>query len=174
MLDDIAGIAESIPNSAPVEQAEIDQASEAISDASFDLYSGADDDLLRKLDLNLTLDPSAVEGATPVPVEAVDLGLSFAFSEVNEDQTIEAPADAQPIDELLGQFGGLGALGGLEGLDGAGLDLGGGGGASGLEGLGGGGGGGAPLDSGASDAYFDCINAAGTDPEALNQCAEEL
>ena len=37
MLDDIAGIAESVPNSAPVEQAEIDQAGEAISDASFDL-----------------------------------------------------------------------------------------------------------------------------------------
>ena len=72
-------------------------------------------------------------------MESVDLGLSIAISDVNEDQTIEAPADALPLEDLLGQLGGLGALGGLEGLDGAGLDLGGGGPAATSGGGGGGG-----------------------------------
>ncbi len=166
MLADIVGLAESIPDSAPVDQAEIDQATEAISDASFDLYSGADDDLLRKLDLNVKVDPSAVEGATPVPVDAVDLGISFAFSDVNEEQTIEAPADAKPIDELLGQvgLGGFGALGGLEGLGGSGLDLGGGSGGDTDAVI---------PDSGSSQKYFDCISEAGTDQQALEDCQSE-
>jgi hypothetical protein len=166
MLDDLVGLSESVPNAAPVEQAQLDQAEEAIQEASFDLYSGVDDDLLRKLDLNVVLDASQLESATPVPVETVEFGMSVGISDVNEDQTIEAPSDTKPIDELLGQFGGLGALGGLEGLGGSGLE--GGGGDLDLGGGGGGGGG------GDSDAYFDCLNEAGNDPEALNQCAQEL
>jgi hypothetical protein len=166
MLDDIVQLSQSIPNSAPVEQAQLDQVEQAISEASFDLYSGVDDDLLRKLDLNLSIDASALESATPVPVETIDFGMSFGVGEVNEEQTIEAPSDAQPIDELLGQFGGLGALGGLEGLGGGGIPDLGGSGAGGDAGLGGAG--------GSSDPYFECINEAGNDPEALNECASEL
>ena len=51
--------------------------------------------------------------ATPVPVDSVDLGFSVALSDVNEEQTIDAPADAQPIDDLLASsaLGGLGAAG---------------------------------------------------------------
>jgi hypothetical protein len=161
MLGDIAGIAQSVPNAqGQVDEAQLQQVADAVTEASFDLYSGSDDNLLRKLDLNLSIDPSAVESATPVPVESVDLGLSVALSEVNEEQTIDAPADAQPLDELLGQFGGLGALGGLEGLDSGGaLDSGGSG-----------------LDSGGGnqDAYFECVSEAGNDPEATAACLEEL
>ncbi len=78
---------------------------------------------------------------------------------VNEEQTIEAPTDAQPIDDLLSQFGlseadieaalegystqfGIGGLG-TTGLGGS-TDLGGGG-LGGSGGGGGGGGGGARL-----------------------------
>ena len=167
MLDDFAGLAQSVPNAQAVDSAQLDQAAEAISEASFDFYSGADDDILRKLELNLSIDPSAIESAVPVPVESIDFGLSFGFSEVNEEQTIEAPSDAQPLDELLGQFGGLGglgALGGLEGLEGGGE----------IPDLGGGGGGGELPGGGSSDAYFECINQAGSDPEALQECAAEL
>jgi hypothetical protein len=159
MLDDLAGLATSVPTAqGQVDQAQIDQAAEAISEASFDLYSGADDDLLRKLDLNVSIDPSAVESATPVPVESVDFGVSLEISDVNEEQTIEAPADAQPIEDLLGQFGGLGGLGGLGGgLGGTTPDLGGGG-----------------AGGGNSDAYLECIADAGDDPEAASACLDEL
>jgi hypothetical protein len=168
MLEDLSGLAQSVPTaSGQVDQAQIDQAAEAISDASFDVYSGEDDDILRKLDFNLSVDPSAVAGATPVPVDSVDLGFSVALSSVNEEQTIEAPSDAQPIEDLLGQFG----VGGLGPLGGAGL--GGLGGGSDL-GLGGGGGGGGDVGAGGSQAYLDCVEAAGSDPEQAADCLDEL
>ncbi len=170
MLGDLVGIAQSVPGAeGQVDQAQVDQVSEAISDASFDIYSGEDDNILRKLDFNLSLDPSAIEGSEVVPVDSVDLGFSVGISDVNEEQTIDGPSDAQPIDELLGQFGLGGSLGDLGG---GGLgDLGGGGSFD----LGGGGGGGVPGgDGGASAAYLDCVAAAGNDPQEAAACLDEL
>lgn len=164
LIEDLTGLAGSVPGAEQqVDQAQIDQVSEAITSADFDLYSGTEDDILRKLDFGLTIDPSAIEGATPVPVDAIDFGFSFAFSEVNEEQTVDAPEDAQPIEDLLGQFG-VSGLGPIDGLDGLGGDFDAGGDA------GGGGGGGA----GSSDAYLDCIAAAGNDPEQAADCLDEL
>jgi hypothetical protein len=101
-----------------------------------------------------------------VPVDSIDFGLSVGFSDVNEEQTIEAPADAKPIDELLGSLGGLGALGGLEGLDSGGGSV---------PGLGGGGGAGGELPGGGdSQSYLDCVEAAGNDPDAAAACITEL
>jgi hypothetical protein len=171
MLDDLIGIAQSVPGaSAQVDQSQVDQVSEAISNASFGLYSGTDDDLLRKLDLDVSIDPSAIAGATPVPIESLDLSLSAGVSDVNEDQTIEAPSGAKPISDLLGQLG-IGGLGPLGGLGGSGLDLGGGstGGGGGNFDFGGGSGG-----SDSSQAYFDCIQQAAGDPDAAAACASEL
>jgi hypothetical protein len=164
---DLIGIAQTVPGaSGQVDQAQVDQLTQAISEASFDVYSGEDDDILRKLDLNLTVDPSAIESATPVPVDSIDFGLSVAISDVNEEQTVEAPSGAKPLDELLSQFGisGLGPLGGggLGGLGGGGLgDLGGS--------AGGGGGSGGP-----SDAYLQCVQAAGNDPQEAAKCLDQL
>ena len=164
---DLIGIAQTVPGaSAQVDQAQVDQLESAISDASFDVYSGEDDNILRKLDLNLSIDPSAVESATPVPVDSVDFGLSVGIGDVNEDQTIEAPSGAKPLDELLSQFGlsGLGPLGGVSGLGGGGLgDLGGSAGGSSGSGSG-----------GASDAYLQCVQAAGNDPQEAAKCLDQL
>lgn len=170
MLGDLVGIAQSVPGAeGQVDQAQVDQVSEAISDASFDIYSGEDDNILRKLDVNVSVDPSAIPGSEVVPVDSVDLGFSVGISDVNEEQTIDGPSDAQPIDELLGQFGLGGSLGDLGG---GGLgDLGGGGSFD----LGGGGGGGVPGgDGGASAAYLDCVAAAGNDPQEAAACLDEL
>jgi len=170
MLGDLVGIAQSVPGAeGQVDQAQVDQVSEAISDASFDIYSGEDDNILRKLDVNVSVDPSAIAGSELVPVDSVDLGFSVGISDVNEEQTIDGPSDAQPIDDLLGQFGLGGSLGDLGG---GGLgDLGGGGSFD----LGGGGGGGVPGgDGGASAAYLDCVAAAGNDPQEAAACLDEL
>jgi hypothetical protein len=172
MLDDLIGIAQSVPGAeGQVDQAQVDQVSEAISTAGFDIYSGEDDSILRKMDVNVSVDPSAIEGASVVPIESLDLGFSVGLSDVNEEQTIAGPSDAQPIEELLGQFG-LSGLGPLGGLGGGGLgDLGGGGSFD----FGGGGGGAAPgTDGGASDAYLDCIAAAGNDAQQAAECLDQL
>jgi hypothetical protein len=162
MLTDFIGLAESVPGAAgQIPEDQLSQVEEAVTDASFDVYSGEDDDLLRKLDANVSIDPSAIESAVPVPIDSVDLSFSVELSDVNEEQTIEAPSDAQPIDELLQQFGGFGGLGGLGALGGGDLgDLGGG------SDLGGGG--------GASDAYLECVQNAGNDPQEAAKCLDEL
>ncbi|MEO8091079.1 MAG: hypothetical protein ABI726_00040 [bacterium] len=161
MLDDLVGIAQSVPGAGgQVDQAQVDQVSEAISEASFDIYSGEDDNILRKLDVNVSVDPSAIEGSEVVPVDSVDVGLSVGISDVNEEQTIKGPSGAQPIDELLGQFGLGGGLGGLGAL-GGGDSFGGGGGSAGT-------------DGGASDAYLDCIAAAGNDAQKAADCLDKL
>jgi hypothetical protein len=126
-----------------------------------DVYSTTDDNLLSKLDVNLTLDLTAIAGtAASVPVSTVDATFGYEVADINEEQSIEAPSDAQPIDELFSDLGidlgDLGALGGLGGLGGTGS---------------GGGGGGAAPDA---DAYLECLQQAGSDAAAINACASEL
>lgn len=77
----------------------------AVGELSFDVYSGAEDRLLRGFDLNLSVDADAIEDAEDSGVTGTDLALSTRLGSVNEPQTIEAPADAKPVDDLLKQFG---------------------------------------------------------------------
>jgi hypothetical protein len=154
-----------IEGATPIPEEDASAADDAVTEAGFDVYSGVDDRLLRGLDLNLGIDPTAIPEADAEGVENVDVDFSFRIGGVNEEQTIEAPTDAQPIDDLLSQFGlseadiqsalegystqfGIGGLG-TTGFGGS-TDLGGGG-------LGGGGGGGGGGAGGVSDKYFDCV-----------------
>ncbi len=90
---------------------QLEKVSEAIKDASFDVYSGVDDHLLRKLDFNLDVAPA---GGNEVTVN-LDLNLS----DVNKPQTISKPGSSEPLDNLLRQvaplLGGLGAQAGGSG-----------------------------------------------------------
>jgi hypothetical protein len=162
VLNDFGGIAAGLPQAqqAPFDFNSLGQFSSAVEDASFDVYSSVDDNTLRKLEFNLAIDPSAISAGTAVPVDSVNVGFSLTLSEVNEEQTIEAPSDAQPIEELGGQLdlGGLGLQ--LPGLEG------------GVPGLGGGGGGGGAGND-AAQAYLDCLSQART-AEQQAACASEL
>jgi hypothetical protein len=163
MLTDFIGLAQSVPGAAAqIDEGQLDQVNEAVTEASFDVYSGEEDDLLRKLDADVALDPSAIGGGVPVPIDSVDLSFSVELSDVNQGQTIGAPADAKPIDELAQQLEGLGAFGGLGGLGGGGLDDLGGEGAGEIPG------------GGDTDAYLECVQNAGNDPEEAAECLDEL
>lgn len=165
MLQDVVELASAAPDAGEIpSEEEIQQVSDAITEASFDLYSGTEDDILRGLDFDFAIDATQVPDADTSEVSTVDVSFSMRLSGVNEEQTIEAPADAQPLEGLLSQYGidpsALG--GGLGGLGGGGA-LGGG---SGLGGTGSGG-------SGDPNAYFDCIEQAQT-AEEINACASQL
>ena len=186
-LEEIGNIAgEAIgasPQAAFLPPEAIDQAvaqiEEAVDEASFDVYSGKDDDILRRLDINLGV-TAPDDAAVAVPIEGANFTLSVVLGAVNEPQTIEAPADAQPFDQFLEEVGGTGIpLGDLGGLGGGGVPAipGGGGGGDAFDfdgpggvepGGGGGGGGGAAPD----DAYLDCISSAQT-PEEIADCVEQ-
>lgn len=94
--------------------AELDQLTELVESATFDVYSGVDDDLLRRFALAFDLQEPGGSGTATI-------ALDITLGAVNEPQDVEAPSDAQPLSDLLSELGvDLGALGGLGGLGGTG------------------------------------------------------
>ena len=157
MLSDIGNLASSVPDAAAqgFDPSQLSAASSAVTEASIDVYSGAEDKVLRKLDVNLTIDPAAVapEGAT-IPIGEINVGFAIEIAGLNEEQTIEAPSGAKPISQLLSDLGvDPSSLGGIPGLPG---------------GTSGGGGGG-----GAGSDYLECVQQA-TTPAEINDCASQL
>jgi hypothetical protein len=148
---------------------DLGQLEELVSEASIDVFTGADDEILRRLALTLSLEDGNGEGDAP---ESARVQFVLGFSEVNEDQEITPPEDAQPLSELPG-LDGLGDLGAL-GSGGAFPEPGQGQGGGGQGGGQGGGGQGDELPGGLNPEYLDCLEAAGADPEAAQACAELL
>jgi hypothetical protein len=155
VLNDLAGLVAATGQTVPPNaQDQISQVADA-TDITYDLYSGTDDHILRGLDFNISIDTGAIQGASAVGLDSVSGDFSLRLSGVNEDQTIEPPSNAKPLDELLKQLGvDPSSLGGLGSL-GAGAS---GGGAAG---------------AGDTQAYFECIQQAQTSAE-INRCSSEL
>jgi hypothetical protein len=160
LLDDVNGALEKIralgvqgSDQIPdrLSEAEKQQTADAIENLSVEIYTGADDRILRRMVIALGL--KLPEGSTATGgAQSADVDLDFQLLDVNEDQQIEAPSNAKPFEELLQQ------------LDGLGLDLGALGGA-------GGGGGGNQADV---DAYSDCVQKNLGDNDAVRKCADLL
>lgn len=143
---------------------------------SVDVFVAEEDDTVRQMDF--TFDANDVALLQEAGVEGASFTFSVGVSEPNEEQTIEAPADSKPLDELLAQFGTSEAelsealQGGLQGFPGGGGleidpgDLEGGG--SGAGSGGGGAGGGGDLEE--LNELGDCIEQAGEDQAALEAC----
>ena len=128
------------------------QAEDAIKDVSVEIYTGADDRIMRRMVVGLKLDVPTDNGN-----QALDVKLDMQFTDVNEDQDIEAPDNAKPFSELASKLQELGI--GLNGLGGAAT----GGGSSG---------GGATQQS--LDDYAKCIQDAAGDSAKERKCSEAL
>ena len=135
--------------------------SKAIEKAHVDLYVG-DDDIVRKVDAELTIAPPQAEG------EKVELQLELTLSGVNEEQSFSTPSDTEPLEKLFQKLG----VNPLELLEaGQNGDLGGL-----LEGITGGspfGGGSSSGDGSNGDAYAACLQEART-PADLQKCTSLL
>ncbi len=169
LVEDLKRIAENAPEATggftPDQLGELDRLTELVESADFDIYSGAEDRILRRLDANLELNPPDDEDAP----DSLTVDFSITLSDLNEPQEIEAPADARPLGDLLQAFGvDPGSLGNL------GEILGGqsGGGTSQGEAPQAGGAPQAPSDS-STQAYLDCL-ATAEGADAVQQCAELL
>jgi hypothetical protein len=156
-FQDLQRLAERVgPAAGQLTPEQLAQAEKSVTAADFDIYSGAEDDILRRLTANLQLEPAEPAAGAP---DSISAELSLTFGEVNESQEVSAPSDARPLRDLLQQFGlGAGQLG--QGLQ---------------EGLGGGESGGstAPPSSGQSQAYLQCLQTA-QGADELSRCAELL
>ena len=169
-------------------QRQKDQIEEAIQDVRFDLWTGEDDKILRRIEVEFGFDvPRDLQRDTQ-GVQRGTVEMALEIADVNKEQTITAPKDARPLSELqstlgLGSLGGLGRLvrrrlvgrrlvgrrlvGRLVGRrflrrrrSGGGTDLGSGGGSSGL-------------DSRRSQRYLDCLGKAKR-PADIEKCAAIL
>jgi hypothetical protein len=117
ILTDLSKAVQNVPGAAAqgIDPSQFSQASQFIKDAHIDIYSGADDHILRKLDISLDIapPPSAASGITDLKID-----FSVGVSDVNSPQTITAPTDTKPLSDLQQQLGGVGILGGLGGTSG--------------------------------------------------------
>jgi len=128
------------------------QTAEAVERLDVEIYTGADDRILRRMVIGLGL--QAPDGGA----QAVDVRFDLQLLEVNEDQEIEAPDGAKPFEELLAQLEGLGIdLGRLGGLGGGGQ---------------GGSGGGASQEN--LERYSQCIQEAAGNSDEVRKCADLL
>jgi hypothetical protein len=139
---------------------QLDQLTDVIQSGDVDVYTGESDKLLRRLQLSFELKPPP---GTPGAPDSLSFDLQLNFADVNKPQTIQAPANAQPLQNLLRQAGlNLGRLGGAIrgglGTNGALPES--------------GGSTTAPSAS-ATQAYEQCLSQA-SGPAALQQCAALL
>ena len=162
LLDDVDGALEQVrrlgvQGSEQLPQRLTEEEKQEVEDAveklDVEIYTGADDRILRRMVIALGL--KAPEGSEQ-GADAVDLRFDLQLLDVNEDQEIEAPQNAKSFDELVQQLDDLG-LGRL-GLPGGGGGAGSGGGAS-QENL---------------EQYSQCIQEAGGNSEAVRKCADLL
>lgn len=123
------------------------QVLDAVKDPRVEIYTGKEDQILRRLVVNLGLEDAATDTSGT-------LALDVSITDLNEDQDIAEPADAKPFDQLLSQLGGLGALGGASGSGSGSSDD-------------GGAGSGAELEE-----FSKCIEEAGDDVEKARECSE--
>ena len=160
------GAAGPLPSEAELRQAQ-GQVESVLKTAQVDIYVG-DDDIVRRVSAELTIEPPRGEGDG---TESVTLTFDLTIEGVNEEQTIEAPESAKPLNALFAKLGVnpielLDAAQGGPGAPGLGDLLGGLGGASGGSGAGSQGG-------GDQQAYLECLQGA-TTPVDLQNCAKEL
>jgi len=89
-----------LPSDAEVEKAK-DQVSESLKGAPHvDVYVG-DDDIVRRLSAQLTIEPQD-QGSGP---QSVTIDLDLELTGVNEDQEIAAPDSAKPLSKLFIELG---------------------------------------------------------------------
>jgi hypothetical protein len=81
---------------------QLNQLNDTIQSGDVDVYSGESDKLLRRLGLSFELKPPP---GTPGAPDSLSLDLELNLADVNKPQTIQAPANAQPLQNLLGQAG---------------------------------------------------------------------
>jgi hypothetical protein len=110
IINDLKEIATKAGNAAGnINPAEFDRLRNTVQSGDVDVYTGQDDHVLRRLQLDFDLKPPA---GTPGAPDSLTFFLQLNFANVNQPQTIQAPSNAQPLQNLLQQHGiNLGDLG---------------------------------------------------------------
>ena len=128
------------------------QIEESITDATLELWTGEDDKILRRLNVDLKIESKDRK-------QTGDVRLDLTIGALNEEQTVKAPGNTKPLEELLARLNG-GQAPELPGGSGSGS---------------GSGSGGTPAPAPApegSSPYAQCVAEAGNDVQKLQQCLD--
>jgi hypothetical protein len=173
-----------VPNRIP--ERTMKQIEESVKQAQFDLWTGKDDKIMRKLEIEFSFDLPEELRAQAQGVSGGTVKINVEIADLNKDQKIEVPEKARPLSELQSQLG-VGALGLGEGLGGSGGSSGGGSSGGGSSGgssggsPGGSSGGGTDLGTGGdqnvspgrSERYLKCLSDA-KKPADIEECSKIL
>ena len=130
---------------------------EAVKDARVDIWTGAEDKIMRRLNVDLRFE--ADKGRSG------NVRLDLTIGAINGEQKIAAPRETKPLDELLQRFGGqVPGLGGAGGSNGGGAPEAPQGESGGAQ---------APPATGGSK-YEQCVAEAAGDVRKLQDCAQFL
>jgi hypothetical protein len=151
------------------------QITNAVKSATFDVFAGKDDGILRKLDVKVSFLVAKADQAAVGGLQNGTLQLTLTIADLNKAQQIDAPASSKPFADLQSQIQGLlgTATGGTFGGNGAGTST--------TPGPAPGGPATTPANPAAGapaaanqSAYVQCLAAAGADIAKVNACAKLL
>jgi hypothetical protein len=170
------------------------QIEESVKSAQFDLWTGKDDKIMRRLEIEFSFDLPEELRTQAQGVSGGTVDIKVEIAELNEDQEIKVPTKSRPLSELQSQLG-VSALGLGEGLgsgssgsgssgsgsgggSSGGSSSGGGSSGSGSSGSSGGGtdlgtGGDPNIDSARSERYLKCLSDAKR-PADIEKCSAIL
>ena len=138
-LDDVLGRAASLGvqnQQLPTKLTEKQKAQieKSIQDVRFDMWTGEDDKILRRVEVEFGFKLPKDLQQDAQGVQSGNVKMALEIADVNKEQDIKAPSNARPLSELQSTLGVGGALGGLGGSSGSGSSGGGSGSSSGSSG----------------------------------------
>lgn len=77
-----------------------EQLENAVESASIEMIVGEEDGFVRELRIDVALAAELPEGMSGLAIPGAALVLELTLADINEEVTVEAPADALPIEEL--------------------------------------------------------------------------
>jgi hypothetical protein len=92
-------------------QKELDNLADVVEDPSFDVYVGKEDDVIRRVSVDLRLTVPEKDRKELGGIEGGSLRFTVELSDVNGDQKVEAPARSRPVSALTTQLGGAAGSG---------------------------------------------------------------
>jgi hypothetical protein len=90
-------------NAVALTDEQVQEVSGAVQEATLDSFVGVDDDALKGLDLTVAF-AVPEERRAEAQVDGGTVTVALRLSDVGDPVTVETPADAAPIEELLGQL----------------------------------------------------------------------
>jgi hypothetical protein len=103
LVDDLKAIARKAGSAVGnVNTQQLDQLNNVVESGDIDVYSGEDDKLLRRFQIHVDLKPPA---GTPGAPDSLSVDIQLNLADVNQPQTVSAPANPQPLGDLFRKLG---------------------------------------------------------------------